>query len=129
VQTFRPITVRFPTPHEVQKIFVDWNKIHTKAQCLIAPCGTKTGKSFGSAIWLLKEAMVNPGLYCIWIAPTTMKAEVGYRYMKAMLPDVDSIRCIDSSLEIKLLGNRSFIKFLHGRDAETTVEGEAVVRN
>jgi hypothetical protein len=47
--------------------------------------------------------------------------------MKAML-DIDGVaKCVDGLLEIRLT-NGSFIKFLHGRDAEVTIEGEAVDR-
>jgi len=115
-----------PSPYEAQKKLVYWRE-GTKAQCLVAPSGTKSGKSFGSALWMVREALLNPGLYCAWIAPTYMKCKIGYRYIKAFLPDHDWVDCVDSRLEITL-ANRSTIKFLHGRDAETTVEGEAIDR-
>lgn len=116
-----------PTPHEVQRIFVEWNLMYPDAQCLIAPCGTKLGKSFGCGLWLTTEALSTPNLYCAWIGPTYLKCKIGYRYIKAMLPDIPGIEFVDSKLEIRL-GNGSFIKFLHGHDAETTVEGEAIDR-
>jgi len=116
-----------PDLYPAQKIFLNWSRDNPEAQCLVAPSGTKVGKSFGSAAWLAQEALVNNGIYCVWIGPTYMKAKIGYRYIKAMLPDHPSIECLDGKLEIRL-GNRSFIKFLHGKDAETTVEGEAVDR-
>jgi len=119
------IKIRLPEPHPVQEIFLNWEELYPDAQVLVAPCGTKVGKSFGSSEWLLTQALVNPGFYCAWIAPTLNKARIGYRYMKAMLPDVDWIDCKDGRLEI-YFGNNSFIKFLHGRDAEVTVEGEAI---
>lgn len=119
--------LRLPDLYPEQEIFAHWSEDNLEAQVLIAPSGTKVGKSFGAAAWISKEALSNPGLYCIWIGPTYLKAKIGYRYIKAMLPDHDSIECLDGKLEIRL-GNRSFIKFLHGKDAETTVEGEAVDR-
>jgi len=86
-----------------------------------------THNSFGSALWLTKEALVNPGMYCVWVAPTYLKCKIGYRYMKAMM-NVESIaKCVDGLLEIRI-SNGSFIKFLHGSDAEVTIEGEAVDR-
>jgi hypothetical protein len=124
---YKPLRLRLPDPHPVQKIFTNWHVKNPQAQVLVAPCGTKVGKSFGSSIWLATEALVTPGLYCIWIAPTYMKARIGYRYIKAMLPEHPSIQCMDGKLEIRF-GNRSLIKFIHGKDAETTVEGEAVDR-
>lgn len=120
-----PITIRLPELHEHQNFFMDWTDLHPNAQVLVAPCGVKFGKSFAAATWLLCEALVNPGFYCVWVAPTQYKARVGYRYMKAMLPDLPFVKCLDGALEIRL-GNGSFIKFLHGKDAEVTVEGDAI---
>lgn len=120
-----PITLRMPELHEHQQVFLDWTEDHPDAQVLVAPCGVKFGKSFAAAVWLLTEALINPGFYCVWIAPTQYKARIGYRYMKAMLPDLPFVTCIDGSLEIRL-GTGSFIKFLHGKDAEVTVEGDAI---
>jgi len=120
-----PITLRLPEPHEHQRIFIDWEDHFPLAQVLVAPAGTKLGKSLGSSIWLLSQALANQRFYCLWIAPTLLKAKVGYRYMKSMLPDIPIINCVDSRLEIHL-GNGSYIKFLHGSDAETVIEGEAV---
>lgn len=121
------IIIRLPTPHPVQRVFLDWSEQYPNAQCLIAPAGVKVGKTFGASIWLLTEALTYPGSYCVWIAPTYLKSRIGYRYIKAMIPDIDGFKPIDGRLEIKL-PNGSFIKFLHGRDAETTVEGEAIDR-
>jgi len=119
------ITLRLPPLHQHQEIFGNWDELNPGAQCLIAPCGTKVGKSFGAAWWITKELWVNPGLYGVWIGPTYLKCKIGYRYVKAMLPDIPGVNCIDSKLEIHF-PNGSFLKFLHGRDAETTVEGEAI---
>jgi len=71
--------------------------------------------------------MANPGLYCAYIAPTYRKAKIGFRYMKAFLPDCEWVKDVEGKLEIKL-ANGSYIVFLHGRDAEVTVEGEAIDR-
>lgn len=117
--------IRLPEPHKHQEIFVDWHEQHQDAQVLVAPCGTKVGKTFGSSIWLLSQALANPGFYCLWIAPTLFKCRIAYRYIKAMLPELDVIKPRDGKLEI-WFGNGSVIKFLHGKDAESTVEGEAV---
>lgn len=125
-KTYRTIArIKLPDPHEAQSIFVEWEEDNPSAQVLVAPCGTKVGKTFGSSLWLLTQALVNPGFYCVWIAPTLYKCRIAYRYMKAMLPQIEYIDCKDGALEI-WFGNGSFIKFLHGRDAEVTVEGEAI---
>lgn len=119
------LKIRLPKLHDHQEVFTNWTDDHPEAQVLVAPCGTKLGKSFGAATWLLLQALVNSGSYCVWIAPTYLKARIGFRYIKAMLPDVPFIDSKDGAMEI-YLGNGSFIKFLHGRDAEVTVEGEAI---
>lgn len=123
---FRPVAqIELPNAHEKQAIFLEWEEKFPGSQVLVAPCGTKAGKTLGSSIWLLGQALVNPGFYCVWIAPTLYKCRIAYRYMKAMLPECEWIDCKDGALEI-WFGNGSFIKFLHGRDAEVTVEGEAI---
>lgn len=119
--------IRLPPPHETQRIFVNWKDENPEAQCLVAPCGTKVGKTFGSSIWMIREGLLYSNLYCAWIAPTYLKCKIAYRYFKAMLPDNDLFRFIDGRLEIQF-ANGTFIKFLHGRDAEVTVEGEAIDR-
>lgn len=119
------LTLRLPSPYAAQRPFVYWNEENPEAQVLVAPCGVKVGKSLGSALWIVKEILVNDASFGVWIAPTYLKAKIGYRYCKALLPDHPSIQCLDGLLEIRL-GNRSFLKFLHGKDAETTIEGEAV---
>lgn len=123
----RGMVLRLPPLHPKQEIFGFWNEDNPEAQCLVAPCGTKSGKSFGSAWWMAKEALANPGLYCVWISPTYLKARIGYRYMRAMLNIPGHVNCTDGRMEIQV-ANGSFIKFLHGQDAEITVEGEAVDR-
>lgn len=121
------ITVRLPEPHAAQSIFYYWSEWHPEAQCLIAPCGTKLGKSFGAAAWLAIEALTIPRLFCVWIAPTYRKAKIGFRYIRAMLPDCEFIKTVEGKLEIRL-ANGSVIHFMHGHDAEVTVEGEAIDR-
>lgn len=121
------MVLRLPPLHLKQEVFGFWNEDNPEAQCLVAPCGTKAGKSFGAAWWLVKEALATPGLYCVWISPTYLKAKIGYRYMRAMLNIPGHVNCTDGRMEIQI-ANNSFIKFLHGHDAEVTVEGEAVDR-
>lgn len=122
----RPTAViRLPPPHKEQEIFTTWEEVFPHAQVAVFPCGTKTGKTFGSSLWLLTTALINPGFYCVWIAPTLYKCRIAYRYMKAMLPESEHFICADGALEIRL-SNGSLIKFLHGQNAEVTVEGEAI---
>lgn len=122
------VIIRLPTPHDGgQDMFYSWNEYYPKARCLIAPCGTKVGKTFGSSLWMVKEALVNPGSYCAWIAPTYLKCRIAYRYIKSMLPNCEYFNPIDGRLEIAL-ANGSFIKFLHGKESEVTIEGEGIDR-
>lgn len=117
--------IHFPPLYEAQKIFGNWHIDNPKAQVLVAPCGTKVGKSYGSSQWLTLRALTCPGSYNVWIGPTYLKSQIGFRYIKSLLPQMSGIEPIDGKLEIRI-DNGSFIKFLHGKDAETTVEGEAV---
>ena len=124
----KKVILRLPAPHTGgQDTFYHWNEDNPVAQCLVAPCGTKVGKTYGACLWMVKEALVNPKIYCAWIAPTYQKCRIAYRYIKAMLPNCKYFNPIDGRLEIEL-ANGSFIKFMHGRDAEVTVEGEAIDR-
>ena len=124
----KQITLRLPPPHSGgQEMFLYWSNDNPIAQVLVAPCGTKVGKTYGSALWMVTEAMTYPRLYCVWIAPTYLKCKIAYRYFKSFMPSDSSIDMMDGLLEIRL-GNGSFVKFLHGKDAETTIEGEAVDR-
>jgi len=86
-----------------------------------------THNTYGSSLWMVTEAMTFSRLYCVWIAPTYLKCKIAYRYFKSFMPADSSIDMMDGLLEIRL-GNGSFVKFLHGKDAETTIEGEAVDR-
>lgn len=119
--------IRLPAPWEggQDKLFY-WSDENPDAQVLVAPCGTKVGKSFGASLWLAKEALLNP-VFGVWVAPTYLKAKIGYRYIKAMVNIPEVCKCVDGLLEIRFK-NGSFIKFLHGSDAEVTIEGEAVDR-
>jgi hypothetical protein len=94
---------------------------------LVGKACIPTHNSFGSALWLAKEVLINPKMFSVWIAPTYGKSKIGYRYLKAMLDIPEVAKCTDGRLEISL-ANGSFIKFLHGKDAEVTIEGEAVDR-
>lgn len=115
-----------PAPHSGgQDKFVHWNEKTGVSQCLVAPAGTKVGKSFGCSLWIAKEVLLNPNQFAVWVAPTYSKAKIGYRYLKSMLDIPGVARCVDGKLEINL-SNGSTIKFLHGRDAEVTIEGEGV---
>ena len=124
----KTITLRLPSPHNGgQEKLLYWTLDHPVAQVLVAPAGVKTGKTYGSCLWMITEVLSTPRLFCVWIAPTYLKCKIAYRYFKSFLPQDNSINMMDGLLEIRF-GNGSFVKFLHGKDAETTIEGEAVDR-
>lgn len=124
----KKVIIRLPAPHKGgQEIFINWNVKNKDAQILIAPCGVKVGKTLGASMWLVIEALTNPGTYCVYIAPTYLKCNIGFRYVTRMLPQFDFVHVIKSKLEVHL-ANGSTIKFLHGSDAETVIEGENVHR-
>ena len=124
----KTITLRLPSPHSGgQEKLLYWTLDHPVAQVLVAPAGVKTGKTYGSCLWMITEVLSTPRLFCVWIAPTYLKCKIAYRYFKSFLPQDASINMMDGLLEIRF-GNGSFVKFLHGKDAETTIEGEAVDR-
>ena len=106
---------------------VYWDHIWPKAQCLVAPCGTKVGKTFGCSLWMSKECLMTPGLFCVYVAPTYAKCKIAYRYIKKMVGAPEIANCVDGLLEIRFR-NGTILKFLHGRDAEVTIEGEGVDR-
>jgi hypothetical protein len=117
--------IRLPEPHDSQRLITDWDMDHPEARVGIFPCGTKVGKSFGGSLWQVRQNLANAGQYGLWSAPSLYKARIGYRYQKAMLPDIPEIDCKDGRMEI-WYGNASFTKFMHGRDAEVAVEGDAI---
>lgn len=123
----KKVIIRLPAPHETQKPFVHWNVENPNSQVLIAPCGTKLGKTFGGSLWILTEALTNRNYYCAWIAPTYLKCHIAFRYISRMIPQFDFAEISKLRLEIKF-ANGSMIKFLHGSDAETVIEGENVDR-
>jgi hypothetical protein len=126
--TPKKVIIRLPPPHKGgQDIFVNWNKNNPDAQVLIAPSGTKLGKTFGASLWIVIEALTTPNLYCAWIAPTYLKCHIAFRYITRMLPQFDLVKVARSRFEIKI-ANGSLIKFLHGSEAETVIEGENVDR-
>jgi len=119
------LTIEFPALYQKQKIFFVWDRLYPTKHVLIAPAGTKTGKSFASAAWIMARAFEHSGAYCLWVAPTYLKAKIGYRYCKRYVPAIYGNQTVDGSLEIRL-NNGSFIKFIHGSDPETTLEGENI---
>jgi hypothetical protein len=94
---------------------------------LVSDACIPTHNTFGSSIWMLTEALSNQSFYCAWIAPTYLKCKIAFRYMINMLPKHPWIKPVQSKLEITF-ANGTLIKFLHGKDAETVIEGENIDR-
>lgn len=93
------------------------------------PCGTKFGKTFGAACAM---SNISPRLrqrWFRWIAPGHKQARYGMRYMRRMLPrePFTKLNKAEGTLSFPSLDNT--IEFMHGKDPETTIEGEAVHAN
>ena len=83
----------------VQKVQFDLPKAHPRqyefitlferipgTRFVVAACGTKFGKSYGAAIWLIQQAWNMPGSVNWWVAPTYKQSKIGYEYIKQFLP-------------------------------------------
>lgn len=67
--------------HNLQGQFV--NDPH---RVVVAAAGTKTGKTFGLSIWLLRHAWNNYQSMNWWTAPTLRQAKIAYNYIGRWIP-------------------------------------------
>lgn len=75
------ISLTLPALHPKQAEFV--NDTH---RVVVASCGTKTGKTFGLSIWLLRHAWNNYQSMNWWTAPTIRQARISFNYIGRWLP-------------------------------------------
>ena len=72
--------LRLPRPHSVkQKILIT-----PPARFNWGCAGTKFGKTFGAAIFIITEAFKKPNRIGRWIAPTHSQAEIGMTYIHSV---------------------------------------------
>src|SRR5713226_147886 len=64
---------RFVEFHDKQKAFVN-----DQARYTVCEAGTKSGKTLGCAIWIVRCALKDPGTLWWWIAPTYIQAGIAF---------------------------------------------------
>lgn len=77
----KTIRLTLPALHPEQSEFV--NDQH---RVVVAACGSKTGKTFGLCIWLLRHAWNNRGTLNWWCAPTIRQATNAFNIIGRWLP-------------------------------------------
>jgi len=94
-----------------------WNKqeafVEDKHRFTICSSGTKTGKTLGSAIWLVKKAWMNPKSLWWWVAPVYKQVDIGFRRCRELIPE-EHRRVNEAEKKIRL-DNGSIIE---GRSGE-----------
>jgi hypothetical protein len=60
--------------------------VNCPARIVVAACGTKTGKTFGMSMWLLKNAWNNYQSVNWWTAPTYRQAKIAFNLMGSIMP-------------------------------------------
>jgi phage terminase large subunit-like protein len=77
----KPVRLILPPLHPLQRQFVD-----DKHRFVVAACGSKFGKTFGLAIWIIREAWnTEQGLFW-WCAPVYKQAQIAFKLIGHMLP-------------------------------------------
>jgi len=98
-------------------------------QFIWVACGTKFGKTLGASCAMGNAAPRRRQTWWRWIAPGHKQARYGMRYLRRMLPGdpFTKLNKTDGTLAFPSLDTT--IEFMHGKDPETTIEGEAVHGN
>lgn len=76
------VQFRLPPLHPKQAEFVN-----EKSRVVVAACGTKTGKTFGMSMWLLRHAWNNYRSVNWWTAPTYHQCKIAFDLMGSILPE------------------------------------------
>jgi hypothetical protein len=77
----RNVGIVLPKLHPQQREFV--NDPH---RIVVAACGTKTGKTFGLSVWMIREAWNSYQSLNWWCAPTLRQARTAYNLIGRLLP-------------------------------------------
>jgi phage FluMu gp28-like protein len=80
-QIVKPVRLNLPWLHPNQRKFVD-----DPHRFVVAACGSKTGKTFGLANWIIREAwQKEQGLFW-WCAPVYKQAAIAFKLIGHLLP-------------------------------------------
>jgi phage terminase large subunit-like protein len=118
--------MQLPPLHPQQSDFVN-----DPTRIVVAACGTKTGKTFGLCIWLLRHAWNNYQSLNWWAAPTLRQARIAFNTIGRWLPPVSSgrIRVNRNEMVYTLLRSdgsvHSIIEF-RSADNPDSLRGEGV---
>lgn len=117
------INLQLPPLHPQQALFV--NDPH---RVVVASCGTKTGKTFGLSIWLLRHAWNNYQTLNWWTAPTLRQARTAFNIIGRFIPE-DRVKTNRNEMTYSLrrLDGRehSLIEF-RSADNPSSLRGEGV---
>lgn len=120
------VQLKLPPLHQRQAEFV--NDSH---RIVVAACGSKTGKTFGLCIWLLREAWNRNQSINWWTAPTLRQARIAFNTICRWLPPQESgrVRVNRNEMVITLLNTdgsvHSTIEF-RSADNPDSLRGEGV---
>jgi hypothetical protein len=77
----KPVNLTLPWLHKKQREFVD-----DDSRFVTAACGSKTGKTFGLAVWIIRQAWnTEQGLFW-WCAPVYKQAQIAFKLIGHLLP-------------------------------------------
>lgn len=77
----KPVKLILPWLHPQQRAFVD-----DQHRFVVAACGSKTGKTFGLANWIIREAWNREQAMLWWCAPIYKQAEIAFKLIGNLLP-------------------------------------------
>lgn len=124
----KPVTLSLPKAHSLQYDLITALDRIPGCRFVVGACGTKFGKTFGTAIALVSEAWRNKNTMNWWVAPTFSQSENAYNLVKRILPP-DTFRDKKADLRLELLepdgAYHSTIEFKSG-DKPESLRGYAV---
>lgn len=77
----KPVRLWLPWLHPAQAEFVN-----DQSRFVVAACGTKTGKTFGLANWIVQQAWNREQALVWWCAPTYKQAQIAFKHIGLLLP-------------------------------------------
>lgn len=124
-QIVKPVRLNLPWLHPRQQAFVE-----DPHRIVVAACGSKTGKTFGLANWILLDAWNNEQHLCWWCAPTYKQAAIAFKLLGHLIPaDRFKKRASQGEMAYELLytngRTRSIIDF-RSADRPESLRGEGV---